>query len=54
MQSRLFALLALVLMMIQESVAVDLTTKTVVGNVLHENMAMYALGLILLIVATFM
>lgn len=53
MQARLFAYIALVLMMMQESSAIDvsLTTKTVVGNILHENMAIYALALIMLLVA---
>ena len=53
MQARLFAYIALVLMMMQESSAVDvsLTTKTVVGNILFENVAVYALALIMLVLA---
>ena len=53
MQARLFAFLAFLLMMIQESTSVEvsLTTKTVVGNILHEHMAIYALALIMLIAA---
>ena len=53
MQARLFAFIALVIMMLQQTQAVDvsLTSKTVVGNVLHENLATYALALIMLIAA---
>ena len=54
MQSRFLALLALALMMLQETATVDveLTSQTVVGNILHENLAAYVLGLMILVIAT--
>ena len=57
MNTRLFAFIAFVMMMFQESSAVDvpsLTTKTVVGNVLHEQFAVYALALLMLIAVVMM
>ena len=54
MQSRLMALLALLLIIAQEATCaeVSLTSQTVVGNILYENMAAYALAVIMLVVAT--
>lgn len=53
MQARLFAFIAFFLMMFQQTSAaeIELTSRTVVGNILHENIAMYALALIMLIAA---
>ena len=53
MQSRMLALLALVLMMLHQTTSADvsLTSQTVVGNILHENLAAYAIALMMLIVA---
>lgn len=55
MQGKLFALIALVLMMIEPSTqGIQLTTRTVVGNVLFEQYTAYALALLMLIVALVM
>lgn len=55
MQGKLFALIALVLMMIEPSTqGIQLTTRTVVGNVLFEQYTVYALALLMLIVALVM
>lgn len=53
MQARIFAFLVCLLAMLQQSTAaeISLTSNTVVGNVLHEQMAIYALAFIMLIAA---
>ncbi len=52
MQTRLLAILAIILMMIQPSIqGVSLGSETVVGNILFENAAMIPLAIIMLIVA---
>lgn len=52
MQAKLLAVIALVLMMIDPTMqGIQLTTRTVVGNVLFEQSAVYALALIMLVVA---
>lgn len=53
MQYKLFAFVLALIMMLQETAAVDvsLTSKTVVGNILFENVAMQALAVLMLIVA---
>ena len=53
MRATLFAILAILAMMLQESTAaeISLTSKTVVGNVLHEHMVAYAVALLMLIAA---
>lgn len=55
MDGKLLAIIALVLMMIQNSTqAIELTTSTVVGNILFEQTAAYALAVIMLVVALVM
>ena len=52
METRLIAILALILMMIQPTLeGVTLGSETVVGNILFENAAMIPLVIIMLIVA---
>lgn len=53
MKASIFAFLMMLAMMLQESTAADisLTSQTVVGNILHEHMAAYVVGLLLLIAA---
>lgn len=52
MQGKLLALIAMILMMIEPSTqGVQLTTRTVVGNVLFEQYTVYALAILMLIVA---
>lgn len=55
MQGKLLAIVALVLMMIQESTqALELTTTTVVGNVLFESATPMLLAIMMLVMAVFM
>lgn len=51
MEGKLLAIIALILMMLQPLEAIQLTTSTVVGNILFEQSTAYALALIMLIVA---
>jgi hypothetical protein len=52
MQGKIFAIIAVLLMMIQPTMEkITLTSDTVVGNILYENMALYPVVLIMLIVA---
>lgn len=51
MQGKLFAIIALVLMMIEPLQSIQLTTSSVAGNVLFEYTSVYALALLMLIVA---
>lgn len=55
MDGKLLAIFALVLMIIENSTqAIELTTSTVVGNLLFEQTAAYALALMMLVVAVAM
>lgn len=51
MQGQLFAVIALVLMMLEPLQAIQLTSNTVVGNLLFEQSAVYAVALIMLVIA---
>lgn len=52
MQTKLLAIIALILMMIDPTIqGIQLTTRTVVGNVLFEQTTIYALAMIMLIIA---
>lgn len=54
MQGKLLAIVALVMMMIQNSnQALELTTSTVVGNVLFEQSTMYVMAVLMLVLAMF-
>jgi len=55
MQAKILAIVALVLMMIQSSTqAIELTTSTVVGNLLYEQATPVLLAIIMLVMAVFM
>jgi hypothetical protein len=55
MQGKFLAFIVMVLMMFaQNTEAIQLTTKTVVGNLLFEQTTAYALALLMLIVALVM
>lgn len=54
MQGKLFAIIALVLMMIEPLQGIQLTTSSVVGNVLGEQSIVCILAFIMLIVALVM
>jgi len=54
MQGKLFAIIALVLMMIEPLQGIQLTTSSVVGNVLAEQSIVCILAFIMLIVALVM
>ena len=51
MQKQLLTIIALVLMMAEPLQAIQLTTTTVVGNILFEQSAMYVLALLMLVIA---
>jgi hypothetical protein len=51
MEGKLFAVIALVLMMIEPLQGIQLTTQSVVGNLLFEQSTVYVLALIMLIAA---
>ena len=52
MQGRLLAIVALLLMMIQPTVEkITLTSDTVVGNILFENVALVPLAIIMFVIA---
>lgn len=55
MQGKLFAVIALVMMMIESShQAIQLTTTSVVGNILFEQSTVYVLALLMLVAALVM
>ena len=51
MEGKLLAVIALVLMMIEPLQGIQLTTQTVVGNLLFEQSTVYVLALLMLIAA---
>ena len=51
MEGKLFAVIALVLMMIEPLQGIQLTTQSVAGNLLFEQSTVYVLALIMLIAA---
>lgn len=55
MQAKFLAFIAMILMMLaQNTETVQLTSQTVVGNILFEQTAVYALALLMVIVALVM
>jgi hypothetical protein len=46
--------IALILMMLEPLQGIQLTTQTVVGNLLYEQTTVYALAILMLIAALFM
>jgi hypothetical protein len=54
MQGKLLAVIALVLMMLEPLQGIQLTTQTVVGNILFEQSTVYVLALLMLIAAMLM
>jgi hypothetical protein len=51
MQGQVFAIIALILMMVEPLQAIQLTTTTVVGNLLFEQSAMYVVALLVLVMS---
>jgi len=51
MQGKLLAIIALVLMMLEPLQGIQLTSQTVVGNLLFEQSTVYVLALLMLIAA---
>lgn len=51
MEGKLLAVIALVLMMIEPLQGIQLTTQTVVGNLLFEQSTVYVMALLMLIAA---
>lgn len=51
MQGKLLAVIALIFMMLEPMQTIQLTSQTVVGNLLFEQSTLYALALLMLIAA---
>lgn len=51
MQGKLLAVIALILMMLEPLQGIQLTSQTVVGNLLFEQSTVYVLALLMLIAA---
>lgn len=54
MQRKLLAVIALILMMLEPLQGIQLTSQTVVGNLLFEQSTVYVLALLMLIAALVM
>lgn len=54
MEGKLLAVIALILMMLEPLQAIQLTTQTVVGNILYEQSTVYVMAILMIIAAMLM